>query len=144
MQSIYHLGNIKSGWSSCMPPPLRGTWSPIYSGKMSIHLLHLTIGQRATVGVPGQRGASLLYQCFQQDPPWTAALHTGNCPIRYGAHFWMTSKEGSSRGKGHMRQNVQTSVIVWDEVAFHHARALRAVWSPSPMMSLFLPPYTSP
>ena len=46
--------------------------------------------------------------------------------------------EGSSQER-HMRRNVQTFIIIWDTVAFHHAPALTDCFEDGPrMISLFL------
>lgn len=88
------------------------------------------IGQRATVDIPGQRGANItMCAAISSDGlllhiPLIGPYNTERL-ITFMDDLYGRLVPGEERGQ--VRRNVQTFVIVWDNVAFHHARAVRVV-----------------
>ncbi|XP_025766849.1 uncharacterized protein LOC112848074 [Oreochromis niloticus] len=102
------------------------------------------IGKRATVDVPGQRGASitmcaaianaglLLHRC-QVGPYNTERL----LAFLNDLHQRLVPEQGQEG------ENMRTFVITWDNVAFHHSQAITTWFEVHPrLVSLFLPPYS--
>ncbi|XP_034144995.1 uncharacterized protein LOC114829938 [Esox lucius] len=102
------------------------------------------IGKRATVDVPGQRGANitmcaamantglLLHRC-QVGPYNTERL----LAFLNDLHQRLVPEQGQEG------ENMRTFVITWDNVAFHHSQAITAWFEVHPVLvSLFLPPYS--
>nr|XP_024662096.1 uncharacterized protein LOC112436599 [Maylandia zebra] len=102
------------------------------------------IGKRATVDVPGQRGANitmcaaianaglLLHKC-QVGPYNTERL----LAFLNDLHQRLVPEQGQEG------ENMRTFVITWDNVAFHHSQAITTWFEVHPrLVSLFLPPYS--
>nr|XP_024654404.1 uncharacterized protein LOC112430389 [Maylandia zebra] len=102
------------------------------------------IGKRATVDVPGQRGANitmcaaianaglLLHRC-QVGPYNTERL----LAFLNDLHQRLVPEQGQEG------ENMRTFVITWDNVAFHHSQAITTWFEVHPrLVSLFLPPYS--
>nr|XP_024659045.1 uncharacterized protein LOC112435148 [Maylandia zebra] len=102
------------------------------------------IGKRATVDVPGQRGANitmcaaianaglLLHKC-QVGPYNTERL----LAFLNDLHQRLVPEQGQEG------ENMRTFVITWDNVAFHHLQAITTWFEVHPrLVSLFLPPYS--
>nr|XP_024659555.1 uncharacterized protein LOC112435343 [Maylandia zebra] len=102
------------------------------------------IGKRATVDVPGQRGANitmcaaianaglLLHRC-QVGPYNTERL----LAFLNDLHQRLVPEQGQEG------ENMRTFVITWDNVAFHHLQAITTWFEVHPrLVSLFLPPYS--
>ncbi|KAL3973664.1 NLR family CARD domain-containing protein 3 [Sarotherodon galilaeus] len=91
------------------------------------------IGKRATVNVPGQRGANIT-MC--------AAISTDGLLL----HRPLIGPYNTERLLAFLHDlygRVPTFIIVWDNVAFHHSRAVTEWFAAHPRMeSLFLPPYS--
>ncbi|XP_071348704.1 uncharacterized protein [Trachinotus anak] len=106
------------------------------------------IGKRATVAVPGQRGANItmcaaisnngvLLHKSQIGPYHTERL------LQFLEELYDRLVPEGERGQGELGGNLLTYVITWDNVAFHHAHAVTAWFDAHPrMMSLFLAPYS--
>ena len=101
------------------------------------------IGKRATIDVPGQRGANIT-MCAAISNDGLQLQKAGIGPynterlIAFIDELYerLTAREVD-------RQNLPTYVIVWDNVAFHHSRQVTGWFAAHPrMMSLFLPPYS--
>ncbi|KAI7810071.1 hypothetical protein IRJ41_021635, partial [Triplophysa rosa] len=95
------------------------------------------IGKRATVDVPGQRGANIT-MC--------AAISTNGLllhkPLIGPYNTWAMSAF-FCEARNAVRRTQPTLIIVWDNVAFHHSRAVTEWFAAHPrMVSLFLPPYS--
>lgn len=102
------------------------------------------IGKRATVDVPGQRGANitmcaamanaglLLHKC-QVGPYNTERL----LAFLNDLHQRLVPEQDQEG------ENMRTFVISWDNVAFHHSQAITSWFEDHPrLVSLFLPPYS--
>ncbi|XP_026011181.1 uncharacterized protein LOC113014096 isoform X1 [Astatotilapia calliptera] len=102
------------------------------------------IGKRATVDVPGLRGANitmcaaianaglLLHRC-QVGPYNTERL----LAFLNDLHQRLVPEQGQEG------ENMRTFVITWDNVAFHHSQAITTWFEVHPrLVSLFLPPYS--
>ena len=102
------------------------------------------IGKRATVDVPGQRGAnitmcaaisnagSLLHKC--QVGPYNTERLLAFLDDLHQRLVPEQDQEGENR---------RTFVITWDNVAFHHSQAVTAWFEVHPrLIRLFLPPYS--
>ncbi len=102
------------------------------------------IGKRATVDVPGQRGANitmcaaianavlLLHRC-QAGPYNTERL----LAFLNDLHQRLVPEQDQES------ENMRTFVITWDNVAFHHSQAITTWFEVHPrLVSLFLPPYS--
>ena len=104
------------------------------------------IGHRATVTVPGQRGANITI---------CAAISTNGvlchipCIGPYNSDRLMTFLDALHERlvlpheRGLFRANMSRFVIIWDNVAFHHSRVVNDWFTAHPrMMMLFLPAYS--
>ncbi len=102
------------------------------------------IGKRATVDVPGQRGANismcaeianaglLLHRC-QVGPYNTERL----LAFLNDLHQHLVPEQDQEG------ENMRTFVITWDNVAFHHSQTITTWFEVHPrLVSLFLPPYS--
>ncbi len=102
------------------------------------------IRKRATVDVPGQRGANitmcaaianaglLLHRC--QVGPY----NTERLLVFLNDLHQRLVPEQDQEG-----ENIRTFVITWDNVAFHHSQAITTWFEVHPrLVSLFLPPYS--
>ena len=104
------------------------------------------IGKRATVTVPGQRGANITLCAAISN---NGAL-LNKCEIGpYNTDRLLLFLEDLHQRlvpeveRGHVGDHLSTYVITWDNVAFHHSRAVTAWFDAHPrMMSLFLAPYS--
>ncbi|KAI2649092.1 Insertion element IS630 uncharacterized 39 kDa protein [Labeo rohita] len=104
------------------------------------------IGQRATVTVPGQRGANITMCAAISNNG--ALLH--KCQIGpYNTDRLLLFLEDLHERlvpeveRGQVGDHLPIYVITWDNVAFHHSRAVTAWFDAHPrMMSHFLAPYS--
>ncbi|XP_051548037.1 uncharacterized protein LOC127437256 [Myxocyprinus asiaticus] len=101
------------------------------------------IGKRATVTVPGQRGANITMCAAISNNG--ALLH--NCEIGpYNTDHLLEDLHERlvpEVERGQVGDHLPIYVITWDNVAFHHSRAVTAWFDAHPrMMSLFLAPYS--
>ncbi|XP_060758415.1 uncharacterized protein LOC132869078 [Neoarius graeffei] len=102
------------------------------------------IGKRATVDVPGQRGANIT-MC-------AAIAHTGLLLHRSQVGPYNTERLIAFMNDLHQQlvpkqydegDNISTFVITWDNVAFHHSQAVTAWFRDHQrFVRLFLPPYS--
>lgn len=102
------------------------------------------IGQRATVDVPGQRGANItMCAALSNDgvllhKPLIGPYNTERL-ISFLDDLHNRLVPAEERGAG----NSPTFVVVWDNVAFHHSAAVTDWFAAHPrMLVLFLPPYS--
>ncbi|KAI7799111.1 hypothetical protein IRJ41_018416, partial [Triplophysa rosa] len=106
------------------------------------------IGQRATVDVPGQRGANItMCAALSNDglllhKPLIGPFNTERLiSFLNDLHNQRVPAEERRRGAS----NCPTFIVVWDRVAFHHSAAVTDWFAAHPRMSvLFLPPYLNP
>ncbi|XP_073761989.1 uncharacterized protein [Danio rerio] len=104
------------------------------------------IGKRATVTVPGQRGANITMCAAISNNG--ALLH--KCQIGpYNTDRLLLFLEDLHERlvpeveRGQVGDHLPVYVITWDNVAFHHSRAVTAWFDANPrMMSHFLAPYS--
>nr|XP_015821056.1 uncharacterized protein LOC107389438 [Nothobranchius furzeri] len=104
------------------------------------------IGKRATVNVPGQRGANItMCAAISTDGlllhrPVIGPYNTGRLLV-FLHDLYGRVELGEERDVD--RRNQPTYIIVWDNVAFHHSHAVTEWFVAHPRMeSLFLPPYS--
>ncbi|XP_019217583.1 uncharacterized protein LOC109203005 [Oreochromis niloticus] len=104
------------------------------------------IGKRATVNVPGQRGANItMSAAISTDGlllhrPLIGPYNTERL-LAFLHDLYGRVVLGEERDAE--RRNQPTFIIVWDNVAFHHSRAVTEWFAAHPRMeSLFLPPYS--
>ena len=101
------------------------------------------MGQRATVDVPGQRGANItMYAALSNDglllhKPLIGPLNTERL-IYFLDDLNNQLVPAEERGA----RNSPNVVVVWDNVAFHHSAAVRLFAAHPRMSVLFLPPFS--
>ena len=104
------------------------------------------IGKRATINVPGQRGANIT-MCAAIS---SAGLVLHKCQIGpYNSDHLLSFLDElyqqlvPEAEREQVGGNMRTFVITWDNVAFHHSHVITNWFADHPrMMSLFLPPYS--
>lgn len=102
------------------------------------------MGKRATVDVPGQRGANItMCAAISVDGLQLHKAIIGPYNSARLIVFLDELFERLSAEREQERQNAPVYVIVWDNVAFHHSRQVTEWFTAHPrMMSLFLSPYS--
>ncbi|KAA0716150.1 hypothetical protein E1301_Tti015860 [Triplophysa tibetana] len=95
------------------------------------------IGQRATIEVPGQRGANItMCAAISED----GVVGRRPCVGSYNAALLIAFLDELNQV---CRADGVTYVIVWDNVQFHHARMVQAWFQAHPQfLTLYLPPYS--
>ncbi|KAL0154153.1 hypothetical protein M9458_050612 [Cirrhinus mrigala] len=95
------------------------------------------IGQRATVEVPGQRGANItMCAAISED----GVVGRRPCVGSYNAALIIAFLDELNQV---CRDDGVTYVIVWDNVQFHHSRMVQAWFQAHPQfLALHLPPYS--
>ncbi len=95
------------------------------------------IGQRATIQVPGQRGANItMCAAISEDGEVGRRPHIGP----YNAALLVTFLDELDQV---CRAEGVTYVIVWDNVRFHHAHVVQAWFQAhAQFTTLYLPPYS--
>ncbi|XP_039890851.1 uncharacterized protein LOC120735527 [Simochromis diagramma] len=104
------------------------------------------IGKSATVNVPGQRGANItMCAATSTDGPLLHRPLIGPYNTERLLAFLhdLYGRVVLGEERDAERRNQPTFITVWDNVAFHHSRAVTEWFAAHPRMeSLFLPPYS--